>query len=176
MKVFEFGFAALFSACLAACAKDKAHDDDVPVRRADHASAAAAALSGGGPGGAASPTTTGSGVTPASAARVVCKTFTVQSAKDARGAPLWSSSGDLVGGSNRRAAPAHVPAGQAVKAACASRLGAAGVAVCVKSQAGEVGWMHHERLLGAGNPGSSLASIEGLPACADEVCNAGGCE
>ena len=166
MGGFRYVSALLFVTCGVGCSKSKPSDDDAPVRKSEATTAAAPAA----------PSTSAAASTGAAASKLACRALTVQSAKDARGAPLWSSSSDLLSHSNKKGAPGHVPAGQAVKAACANRLGAGGIAVCVKSQAGEVGWMHHERLLKAGNPGSSLAAIEGLGACADDVCRAGECE
>ena len=112
---------------------------------------------------------------PAAISAAPCVKLQVRNARDARGAPLWGNSSDLMGG-GAAAAPFHVVVGTAVSAPCKTDLGGKGLAVCLRDPAGQVGWMHHDRLIEAADTTGSLAKIRALPACpTDGSCAPQGC-
>ena len=109
------------------------------------------------------------------AAKLACRSFTVENAKGDRGAPLWASS-DGVGVSATNPAMSHVPVGQKVSAACKVTLGGKGFALCVRDAAGEVGWLHHERVLEKNDPAAGLGRVRSLDDCKAGACAAAECQ
>lgn len=75
---------------------------------------------------------------PAATGKLACTAFAVESAKDARGAPLWQTSGDVAGNASK-AAPSHVAVGRTVLAACQTELGKHGYGICVRDPSGQWG-------------------------------------
>ncbi len=104
-----------------------------------------------------------------------CPLFTIRNAKDDRGAPLWPKSNDFDGQHSGKGAWLHLPVGQAVLAACQLQRDTGGYTLCVRTPKGDVAWIAHDYLLGAGDPGNVLAQVKGLPACENKVCPAGEC-
>ena len=113
--------------------------------------------------------------TAASPSARVCPGMSVRRAKDARGAPLWSSVEQLRA-TGVKSAPAHVPVAQPGVASCRVGLGGKGHGVCFRAQNGEVGWLHHDGLLAESDMAGSLNAVLALPVCATETCDAATCQ